>query len=50
MVSAFTTNSDGILKNIKMVEMIDVASVTEIIRISNNRRWLPAQRGGKPVS
>lgn len=30
--------------------MIDVASAADMIRISNNRSWVEAQRGGKPVS
>lgn len=50
MVAAFTVDSEGILKNIKMLEMIDVASATEMIRGLNKfPKWIPAQRAGKPI-
>lgn len=51
MVAAFTVDIDGSIKNIKLVQMIDVDSATEMIRVLNKcPKWIPAQRGGKPIS
>jgi hypothetical protein len=51
MVAAFTVDVDGSVKNIKLIEMIDVDSATEMIRVLNNcPKWIPAKRGGKPIS
>jgi hypothetical protein len=51
MIASFTIETDGTLKNIKLVEMIDVDSGIELIRVLNKcPRWIPAKRGGKPIS
>lgn len=51
MVAQFTVDTDGSLKDIRMVEMIDTPSAMEMIRILNaSPKWQPAQRGGKPIS
>jgi hypothetical protein len=51
MVAAFTVDVDGTVKNIKLVQMIDVDSATEMIRVLNKcPNWIPAKRNGKPIS
>lgn len=51
IVASFTVDVDGSMKNIKLVEMIDVDSGVELIRVLNRcPKWSPAKRGGKPVS
>jgi len=51
MIASFTIDVDGSLKNIKLVEMIDVDSGVELIRVLNKcPKWEPAKRGGKPIS
>ena len=51
MIASFTVAVDGSLKNIKLVEMIDVDSGVELIRVLNKcPKWEPAKRGGKPIS
>ncbi len=51
MVAAFTIDTDGKLKNIKLVEMIDSESAMEMIRVLNlSPKWQPAKRGGKPIN
>lgn len=51
MIASFTVDVDGSLKNIKLVEMIDVDSGVELIRVLNKcPKWEPAKRGGKPIS
>lgn len=51
MIASFTIEVDGSLKNIKLVEMIDVDSGVELIRVLNKcPKWEPAKRGGKPIS
>jgi len=51
MIAAFTIDVDGNLNHIKLVEMIDVDSATELIRVLNKcPKWQPATRGGKPIS
>jgi hypothetical protein len=51
MIASFTVDVDGSLKNIKLVEMIDVDSGVELIRVLNKcPKWIPAKRGGKPIS
>ena len=51
MVAAFTVDTDGKVKNIKLVEMIDTESAMEMIRVLNlSPAWVPAKRGGKPIS
>jgi len=51
MIAAFTIDEEGYVKNIKIVQMLDVESATEMIRVLKMcPRWTPAQRGGKPIS
>lgn len=51
MVAAFTVDVDGKVKNIKLVELIDIESASEMIRVLNKcPHWQPAKRGGKPIS
>ena len=51
MVAAFTVDVDGKVKNIKLVELIDIESASEMIRVLNKcPNWQPAKRGGKPIS
>jgi Gram-negative bacterial TonB protein C-terminal len=51
MIASFTIDIDGSLKNIKLVEMIDVDAGVEFIRVLNKcPKWIPAKRGGKPIS
>jgi hypothetical protein len=51
MVAGFTIDADGSLKNIKITQMLDVESATEMIRVLKNcPKWEPAQRGRKPIS
>jgi len=51
MITAFTVNELGEIKNIKVVQFVDVESATEIVRILRIApKWEPATRLGKPVS
>lgn len=51
MIASFTVDVDGCIRNIKLVEMIDVDSGVELIRVLNKcPKWTPAKRGGKPIS
>jgi len=51
MVASFTIDTDGKLKNIKLVEFFDSEVAVEMIRVLNlSPNWQPAQRGGKPIS
>ena len=51
MVTAFTVNELGEVKNIKVVQFVDVETAAEIVRVLKNApKWEPATRGGKPIS
>lgn len=51
MMASFTIDVDGSIKNIRLVEMLDVDSSIEMIRVLNKcPKWEPAKRGGKPIS
>ena len=51
MVTAFTVNELGEIKNIKVVQFVDVETASEIVRVLKNApKWKPATRGGKPIS
>lgn len=51
MITAFTIDETGEIKNIKVVQFVDVESATEIIRVLKKApKWEPAQKGGKPFS
>jgi hypothetical protein len=50
MVASFIIDTDGKVKNIKLVEYIDSESAMEMIRVLNlSPLWEPAKRGGKPI-
>lgn len=51
MITSYTINEFGEIKNIKVVQFVDVESATEIIRVLKNcPKWEPATRGGKLIS
>lgn len=51
MIFAFTVDVNGEVKNIKVVEILDIESATEIIRVMKKcPKWEPAKRKGNPVS
>lgn len=51
MLAAFTIDEEGAVVGIKIVEMLDVESATEMIRVLKKcPKWEPAMRGGKPIS
>jgi len=51
MVFAFTIDEQGSVKNIKIVEILDMESATEIIRVLKKcPKWIPAKKAGKPIS
>lgn len=51
MITAFTINEAGEIKNIKVIQFVDVESATEIVRVLKNcPKWEPATRAGKLIS
>ncbi len=51
MVSSFTITEAGEIKNIKVVQFVDVESATEMIRVLKAApKWKPATRNGKEIS
>lgn len=51
MVAAFTIDVEGNVTGIKIVQMLDVESAKEMIRVLKLcPKWEPAKRGGKPIS
>lgn len=51
MVTSFTISELGEIKNIRVIEFVDVESATEIIRVLKKApKWEPSKRGGKPIS
>ena len=51
MITTFTVDELGEVKNIRVVQFVDIESATEIIRVLKNApKWEPALRGGKPFS
>lgn len=51
MVGAFTIDTEGNVKNIRIVEFFDMESATEFIRVLKKcPKWEPAKRGGKAIS
>lgn len=51
MLASFTIETDGSVKKVKILKMIDVDSGVEFMRVLNlSPKWEPAKRGGKPVS
>lgn len=51
MVAAFTIDVEGNVTGIKIVQMLDVESAKEMIRVLKLcPKWEPAKRGGKSIS
>lgn len=51
MIAAFTVSEIGELKNIKVIQFLDLESATEIIRVLKlSPKWIPAIKGNKTVS
>ena len=51
MVAAFTIDVDGKVNNIKVIELLDMDSATEMFRVLNKcPNWEPAKRNGKAIS
>ncbi len=51
MIAAFTINENGEVKNIKVIQFLDIESATEIIRVLKlSPKWTSAKRGGKNIS
>jgi len=51
MLASFTIETDGSVKKVKILKMIDVDSGLELMRVLNlSPKWEPAKRAGKPVS
>ncbi len=47
----FTIDEEGNVKNIKITQILDIESATELIRVLKKcPKWEPAKRGGKPFS
>lgn len=51
MIFAFTIDEEGKVKNIKVVQVLDMESSLEIIRVMKKcPNWEPTKRNGKPIS
>jgi hypothetical protein len=51
MITAFTVDTNGEIKNIKVVQFVDVETATELIRVLKKApKWEPAKKGGKPIN
>ena len=51
LVTSFTINENGELKNCKVTQFVDVESATEIIRVlKKSPKWSPASKNGNPVA
>lgn len=51
ILASFTIDTNGDLKNIKVIQFENVESATEIIRVlTKSPKWKPAQKGGNPVA
>lgn len=51
MISSFTIDEEGNIKNIKIIQFVDVESATEMIRVlKTSPKWQPANKEGKPIS
>lgn len=51
MITSFTISETGEIKNIKVLQFVDIESATEIIRVLKKApKWNPATRNGKPIS
>ena len=51
MVTAFTVDEFGEIKNIRVVQFASIEAATEIIRVLKSApKWEPAMKGGNPFS
>lgn len=51
MMSSFVISESGKITNIRITQMVDVESATEMIRVlSKSKNWKPAIKNGKPIS
>ena len=51
LVASFTITEQGDLKDIKVIQFVDVVTATEIIRVLKlSPKWNPALKNGKPTS
>lgn len=51
MITSFTIDVNGTIKNIKVIQFVDIETASEMIRVLKNApNWEPAKRGGKPIS
>jgi Gram-negative bacterial TonB protein C-terminal len=51
MITSFTINENGEIKNSRVTQFLDVESATEIIRVLKLApKWKPATRMGKPIA
>lgn len=51
MIFAFTIDEEGKVRNVKVVQVLDMESSLEIIRVMKKcPNWEPAKRNGKPIS
>lgn len=51
MMTSFTIDEEGNLKNTKIIQFVDIESATEMIRVlKTSPKWQPATKGGQPMS
>ena len=51
MTTTFLIDESGEIKDIRIIQMVDVASATEMIRVLKLApKWIPAMRAGKPFT
>ena len=49
--AAFTIDEQGNVTKIKIIQILDIESATEFIRVLKKcPKWEPAKKGGKPIS
>lgn len=51
MISSFTIDEEGSIKDVKVIQFVDVESATEMIKVlKTSPKWQPATKGGQPMS
>lgn len=51
ILAAFTVDEKGNVTKIKIIQILDIESATEFIRVLKKcPKWEPAKRNGKPIS
>ena len=49
--ATFTVDELGAVRNIRITQILDIDSATELIRVLNNcPKWQPTKRGGQPIN